>query len=101
MRQTFFSLASLRRFLFQNAGEAYLYEGVTATSIVVLSFILLFYICYLKRAADDATRFFQSCPVSKALSFLVAGVTYLYEGVTATSIVVLSFYSFVFTFVVL
>ena len=35
--------------------------------------------------------FFQSYPVSKALSFLVAGVTYLYEGVTATSIVVLSF----------
>ena len=35
--------------------------------------------------------FFQSYPVSKALSFLVAGVTYLYEGVTATSIVALSF----------
>ena len=51
----------------------------------------LFYICYLKRAADDATSFFQSYPVSKALSFLVAVVTYLYEGVSATSIVVLSF----------
>ena len=35
--------------------------------------------------------FFQSYQVSKALSFLIAGVTYLYEGVTATSIVALSF----------
>ena len=60
-----------------------------------------FYICYLKRTADDATSFFQSCPVSKTLSFLIAGVTYLYGGVTATSIVVLSFILFVFTFVVL
>ena len=66
-----FSLATLRRFWFHNAGEAYLCEGVTATSIVVLSFVLLFYICYLKRAADDATSFFQSCPVSKALSSLL------------------------------
>ena len=76
-------------------------RGRCRASIVVLSFVLLFYICYLKRTADDATRFFQSDPVSKALSFLVAGVTYLLEGVTATSIVVLSFILFVFTFVVL
>ena len=41
---------------------------------VLCSFVLHL---LLKRAADDATRFFQSCPVPKALSFLVAGVTYL------------------------
>ena len=40
MRQTFFSLASLRGPQFLITGEAYLCEGVTATSIVVLSFVL-------------------------------------------------------------
>ena len=41
MRQTFFSLAQSPRPQFLITGETYLYEGVTATSIVVLSFVLL------------------------------------------------------------
>ena len=53
--------------------------------------LFLFLHLLFKKGSRQSGKLFQSCPVSKALSFLVAGVTYLYEGVTATSIVVLSF----------
>ena len=77
MRQTFFSLAQSPR-----PSVPYCWRGLLIGGryrylhrrAVLCSFVLHL---LLKRAADDATSFFQSCPVSKALSFLIAGVTYL------------------------
>ena len=45
--------------------------------------------------------FFSLTKSPRSSAPFFAGVAYLYEGVTAHSIVVLSFYFFVFTFVVL
>ena len=68
MRQTFFSLAQSQRPQFLITGETYLYEGVTATSIVVLSFILLFYICYYYKFRNVSVR---KCLIVQLAKFLI------------------------------
>ena len=42
--------------LIPNTGEAYLCEGVTATSIIVLSFVILFYICFYYKFRNVSVR---------------------------------------------
>lgn len=55
---------------------------------VLYSFVLHL---LFKKSSRRCDKLFSVLPASKALSFLVTGVTYLYKGVTAASIVVLSF----------
>ena len=77
MRQTFFSLASLRRFWFHNTGEAYLCEGVTATSIVVLSFILVFTFVIKKEQPTMRQDFFSLAQSPRpSVSLLLVWLTY-------------------------
>ena len=68
MRQAFFSLASLQGPQLLVTGVAYLCEGVTATSIVVLSFILLFLHLLLYRFRNVSVR---KCLIVQLAKFLM------------------------------